>query len=76
MTVFTAMGTRVAPTYANIFMKKIDTMIQNIARETNSKLISFYKRFIDDIFIIWHGTEEELKEFMTKINKAHPTIFA
>ena len=70
----TAMGTRVAPTYANIFMMKIDTMIQGIAREMNNKLISFYKRFIDDIFIIWHGTEEDLKEFMTKINKAHPTI--
>ena len=70
----TAMGTRVAPTYANIFMKKIDLMLHRIAEEWKTKLIRFYKRFIDDIFIIWTGTEEELKNFMVKINAAHPTI--
>ena len=45
-----------------------------LKREFKTKLIIFYKRFIDDIFIIWTGTEEELKTFMTKINNAHPTI--
>ena len=55
-------------------MKKIDIMLHRIAKEFNTKLIRFYKRFIDDIFIIWTGTEEELRTFMVKINKAHPTI--
>ena len=68
----TAMGTRVAPTYANIFMKKIDDMLHRIAREFKTKLIIFYKRFIDDIFIIWTGTEEELKNLYDKNQQCTP----
>ena len=49
----TAMGT-----YAKIFMKKIDIMLQKIAGKWKKNLIRFYKRFIHDIFIIWQGTEE------------------
>ena len=33
-----------------------------------------YLRFIDDIFMLWKGTEEELKEFIKRINEAHPSI--
>ena len=47
-------------------MKKIDRMLHKIAEEWKTKLIRFYKRFIDDIFIIWTGTEEDLKTFMIK----------
>ena len=66
----TAMGTRAAPTFANLFMGKIDTLIKNCA----ASLVFFYKRFIDDILIIWTGSEAEFLDFMTKINKLHPTI--
>ena len=34
----------------------------------------FYKRFIDDIFILWNGTREQLNEFIKQINTLHPTI--
>ena len=34
----------------------------------------FYTRYIDDIFLIWKGTEAELKEFFKMINSFHPTI--
>ena len=44
----TAMGTRVAPTFANIFMAMIDKMI--LALSKFKMFIHFYKRFIDDIF--------------------------
>ena len=68
------MGTIVAPTYAIIFMRKIDDMLHQIAETFRTKFIHFYKRFIDDIFIIWIGTEEQLIKFMKDINEAHPTI--
>ena len=68
----TAMGTRLAPVFANIFMAMIDKMIQAI--EECRMFIAFYKRFIDDIFIIWTGTEEEFLRFMKEINKLHKTI--
>ena len=34
----------------------------------------FYTRYIDDIFLIWKGTEAELTEFLKMINSLHPTI--
>ena len=45
----TAMGTRMAPNYAIIFMHKIESEILD---KTPLKP-KFFKRFIDDIFIIW-----------------------
>ena len=35
----TAMGTRLAPTYANIFLEKIDTLIQRIAEELKKNIV-------------------------------------
>jgi hypothetical protein len=68
------MGTRVAPTMANLFMAEIDTQIQKCAIDENLNYIHFYKRYIDDILVIWTGTEEQLKEFITKINLLHHSI--
>lgn len=34
----------------------------------------YYKRFIDDIFLIWHHGEAELLTFMADFNKVHPSI--
>ena len=33
-----------------------------------------WKRFIDDIFLIWTHGEDSLKEFVNYINNLHPTI--
>ena len=34
----------------------------------------FYMRYIDDIFLIWQVTEEDLKGFFKAINNLHSTI--
>ena len=67
----TAMGTTMAPSYANVFMGTLETTCQT---KFNSKNIQIWKRFIDDIFIIWTGRPEEFQDFMDKINQIHPTI--
>ena len=69
-----AMGTRAAPTIANIFMGKIDLLIRNCARSSDFDPILFFKRFIDDILLFWTGTVDEFNEFLAKINTLHPTI--
>ena len=63
------MGTRMAPNYAIIFMDKIETeLLQKSPLQP-----TFFKRFIDDIFLIWpHG--EELQKFLEMINNHHKTI--
>ena len=60
-----------APAYANLFMGKLETWLIN---QKASKHIHAWKRFIDDIFIIWTGTTDEFKQYMKTINQIHPTI--
>ena len=51
----TAMGTKMAPAYANLFMGKLEEKL----RELGEPNILIWKRFIDDIFIIWSCSESE-----------------
>jgi hypothetical protein len=68
------MGTRVAPTYANLFTGKLEKeMLQNCPQHLK-QLIHTWKRFIDDILIIWTGTEDDFLEFFNYLNSYHPTI--
>lgn len=66
-----AMGTKCAPPYANIFMGRFEEqyIYPRIIHKTR-----LYLRFIDDIIFIWKGTEKELKKFLDEINQLHPTI--
>ena len=66
----TAMGTKMPPSYANIFMGKIEQQLRQIGGEN----IFLWKRFIDDIFMVWLGTEEELKSYLSTINTIRATI--
>ena len=60
----TAMGTKVAPAYANTFMGWFeDTYVY-----TNHLQPLISKRFIDDIFMIWQHGDEELTLFTTHLN--------
>ena len=69
------MGTVCAPPYATIFMNKIDELMKELARNiTNSDPIRLYKRFLDDIFLVWKGSVPELQTFLEEINNLHPSI--
>ena len=66
-----AMGTKCAPTYANLFMGEFEEKhIYNLIKEKTKK----YLRFIDDIFLVWTASEQELLNFHTTINSVHPSI--
>ena len=66
----TAIGTRMAPSYGNIFMDKLERQLISHA------LIKPHTWwwYIDDIFIIWTEGEESLKDFLNYLNSAHGTI--
>ena len=66
----TAMGTGVAPNYANLFMDRFETK----ALENWPLKPSLWLIFIDDIFMIWTHGEDNLNKFITYLNKLHPTI--
>ena len=66
----TAMGTKMAPPYANIFMSHIEQQITHKYRQH----IILWQRFIDDIIFIWEGSLSLLQEFMAHANAFHNTI--
>uniref|UniRef100_A0A1B6KRB6 Reverse transcriptase domain-containing protein n=1 Tax=Graphocephala atropunctata TaxID=36148 RepID=A0A1B6KRB6_9HEMI len=61
----TAMGTRMAPAYANLFMGKLEEDFLN--SQPYKPLM--WLRFIDDIFMIWNNSTELLKNFLENLNK-------
>ena len=66
----TAMGTSLAPNYANLFMDRFET--KALAGYPLKPLT--WKRFIDDIFLVWTHGEESLKRFIDYLNSLHDTI--
>ena len=66
----TAMGTKMAPSYANIFMAELEeTLLKNYPKQP-----LLWKRYIDDVLCIWPGPQQELTCFIHYLNEAHPTI--
>ena len=66
----TAMGTKMAVAFANIFVAKIET---EILSKTKNRPIAF-KRFIDDVFCLWDINREHIDQFIEQCNNHHPTI--
>ena len=72
----TAMGTKPAPSYANIFMaRKIDSKIGELSNSVDEENpVKFFKRFLDDIFMLFRGSLDSLHSFLEDLNNMHPTI--
>ena len=70
----TSMGTRVAPTYANIFMGKLEKLMLSHCPADLKPFLHTWKRYIDDILVIWTGTEQQFKEFFNFLNSFHQTM--
>ena len=66
----TAMGTKVAPSYANLFMSELEEKLI----ETHTLKPKVWFRYIDDIFFIWEHGENSLKEWYEHLNNYHKTI--
>ena len=64
------MGTKLALSFANLFMGYFEEKFVSPYR----KQPFLWKRFIDDIFIIWTYGPEELSKFVTYLNSVHETI--
>ncbi|XP_063819095.1 oocyte zinc finger protein XlCOF7.1-like [Pseudophryne corroboree] len=63
----TAMGTKFAPSYANIFMSEWEAQyVYGTCYENSS--IRFYRRYIDDLLFIWHGDDLSIDKFILHLN--------
>ena len=54
------MGTKCAPSYADIIMGVLEERYICLLIEIMFKC---YLRFIDDIFLVWNGTTDQLMKF-------------
>ena len=66
----TAIGTKMAPHYAIIFMDSLEE--ETLSNSLLKPLV--WWRCIDDIFMVWEHGEEELKKFLETLNCYHSTI--
>lgn len=66
----TSMGKKFAPAYANIFMAEWE---EKILSEVPTKP-EIWKRFLDDCFLIWLASREELTDFFNILNNDNPSI--
>ena len=69
-----AMGSRVAPTFACIFMGWLEVRLLQAWRGLGGVQPYLWRRYIDDIIFFWRGSEEELLHFVDFLNQFHPTI--
>ena len=66
----TSMGKIYAPTYANIFMANWEYEIMQKIKEKPD----FYKRFLDDGFLVWQGRRQNLLKFLQTANDHDDSI--
>ena len=66
----TTMGTKMAPSYANLFLGYFEAnALENAPFQPHTWL-----RYIDDIFMIWTEGPDNLKIFIDYLNNIHSTI--
>ena len=64
-------GTICTPKQAKVFLRSFE--LKYMYPLITGKCI-LYTSFIDDIFLIWNGTENELLDTITKFNTSHHSI--
>ncbi|CAJ0966090.1 unnamed protein product [Ranitomeya imitator] len=66
------MGSNVAPTYANIYMAVLEG--EHVYSSPLWGCVRGWRRYIDDIFLIWDGDRSELEQFHLYLNNIYPGL--
>ena len=65
-----AMGSPLSPVLANIFMEDFQTR----ALETSPMKPKMWRRYVDDVLVVWPHGDEQLEEFHLHLNGQNPSI--
>lgn len=60
------MGAKFTPSVANLFMAQWEE--ESVYKHTPPELL-LYKRYIDDVIILWKGNKEKLTTFLDGLNR-------
>ena len=66
----TAMGTNMAPSFANLFMGRLETHLLEVAAQKPT----IWWWYIDDVFTCWPHSEGYLNQFLEQLNNVHSSI--
>ena len=66
-----AMGTKMGPSYANLFVSYMEHQYFNQYNNPNPEL---YRRYIDDCIGATSSSREDLNQFITAVNLFHPAL--
>jgi hypothetical protein len=66
----TAMGTALAPSYANLFLAAPEVSALNESKDS----LLYYGRFIDDVFSIIVGDHKAVLDFQERFGRLHPNM--
>lgn len=64
-----AMGSPVAPVLANIWMEHFESKL-----DFSANGVKLWKRYVDDVFCVMKGSEQEVLQFVLTLNSIHPNI--
>ena len=64
------MGTKMAPSYANIFMGDLE---ERLLLSSLKQPLSWFQ-FIDDVDMKWTHSDKEIDDFLKHANSIHPSI--
>jgi retron-type reverse transcriptase len=65
------MGSPLSPILANIYMDHFEN--NYILSSRFSSYIKYYKRYVDDIILVWTGDKEHISEFLEYVNNIKST---
>ena len=70
-----AMGACYSPSYAGLYMGKWERdFIFDSSKNTFYDKIIYWGRYIDDVFLLWAGSEDELQSFHQYLNETNKNI--
>ena len=65
-----AMGSPLSSIVANIFMEDLETQ----ALGTSAWKLKMWRRYVDDVLVVWPHGDQLLEEFHQHLNKSNPSI--
>ncbi|OCT95432.1 hypothetical protein XELAEV_18013121mg [Xenopus laevis] len=62
------MGAKFAPTYANLYMGWWEEIHLFGGKLVGVSFIKLYKRYVDDLLLVWRGSESQFSSFVESLN--------
>jgi hypothetical protein len=67
------MGSPISSILADIFMDNLENKLLNSGNKLQKSVLYWY-RYVDDIIVLWNGSDRQLDFFKNLINKIHQNI--